>query len=130
MHNMKSFVIHTRFSFMCIFFGAVYSVLVTPLLMSPIFVFLKDVWIRTQSAVIVSRRATNLATHLPALAAQLPNLATYLFHLPILATLPSIFLYITGIFNYVSYARQHPLPPPPHPAAQRSLRKEGNFCLF
>jgi hypothetical protein len=104
MHNMKSFVMHTRFSFMYIFFVAVYSVLATPLLMSPIFVFLRDVWIRTQSAAVASRRATNLATHLPTLAAHLPNLATYLLHLPILATLPSIFLYITGIFNYVSYA--------------------------
>jgi hypothetical protein len=32
------------------------------------FVFLKDVWIRTQTAVVVSRRATNFATHLPGLA--------------------------------------------------------------
>ncbi len=29
-------------------------------------VFLRDVWIRTQRAAVVSRRATNLATHLPA----------------------------------------------------------------
>jgi hypothetical protein len=28
------------------------------------FVFLRDVWIRTQRAAIASRRATNLATHL------------------------------------------------------------------
>jgi hypothetical protein len=29
------------------------------------FVFMRDVWIRTQRAAIVSRRATALATHLP-----------------------------------------------------------------
>jgi hypothetical protein len=28
------------------------------------FVFLRDVWIRTQRAAVTSRRATNLATHL------------------------------------------------------------------
>ncbi len=33
--------------------------------MSPIFVFLRDVWIRTQNAAIASSRASNLATHLP-----------------------------------------------------------------
>ncbi len=37
--------------------------LATPLLMSPI--FFRDVWIRTQIAAIASRRAINLATHLP-----------------------------------------------------------------
>jgi hypothetical protein len=37
--------------------------LATPLLMSP-FVFLIDVWIRTYSAEVASKRATNLATHL------------------------------------------------------------------
>ncbi len=36
-------------------------------------VFLRDVWIRTQRAAVESRRATNLATHLPN-----PNLATCL----------------------------------------------------
>jgi hypothetical protein len=29
------------------------------------FVFLRDVWIRTQRAAVASRRATNLPTHLP-----------------------------------------------------------------
>jgi hypothetical protein len=29
------------------------------------FVFLRDVWIRTQRAAVASRCATNLATHLP-----------------------------------------------------------------
>jgi hypothetical protein len=29
------------------------------------FVLLRDVWIRTQGAAVASRRATNLATHLP-----------------------------------------------------------------
>ncbi len=29
------------------------------------FVFLRDVWIRTRRAVVSSRRAINLATHLP-----------------------------------------------------------------
>jgi hypothetical protein len=36
------------------------------------FVFFRDVWIRA------SRRATNLATHLPDLATHLPDLATHL----------------------------------------------------
>ncbi len=40
------------------------SVLATSLLMSPIFVVLRDVWIRTQSAAVASRRVTNLTTHL------------------------------------------------------------------
>jgi hypothetical protein len=43
-------------------------VLATPLLVSPIlyfFIFLIDVWIRTQSAAVASRCATNLATYLP-----------------------------------------------------------------
>jgi hypothetical protein len=40
------------------------------------FVFLRDVWIRTQRAAVASRRATNLATHLPS-----PYLtANHLFH--------------------------------------------------
>ncbi len=48
------------------------------------FVFLRDVWIRIQRAAVESRRATNLATHLPTLAAtHLPDFAT---HLPNLAT--------------------------------------------
>ncbi len=33
--------------------------------LSPIFVFLRDVWIRTQRAAVVSRRATSLATGHP-----------------------------------------------------------------
>jgi hypothetical protein len=45
----------------------------TPLLMSPIFVFLRDFWIRTQRGAVPSRCATNLsATRLPT------NLATHL----------------------------------------------------
>jgi hypothetical protein len=38
------------------------------------FVFLRDVWIRIQRAAVASRRATNLATHLPTvlLATHLP----------------------------------------------------------
>ncbi len=44
--------------------------------------FFSNVWIRTQRAAVASRRATNLATHLPAstnLATHLPtNLATHL----------------------------------------------------
>ncbi len=47
------------------------------------YVFFRDVWIRTQRAVVASRRAINLATHLTRLATHLPNLAT---HLPNLAT--------------------------------------------
>jgi hypothetical protein len=42
------------------------------------FVFLRNVWIRTQRAAVASRRVTNLATHLPNLATHLPNLATHL----------------------------------------------------
>jgi hypothetical protein len=34
-------------------------------LCSPFFVFLRDVWLRTQIAALASRQATNLATHLP-----------------------------------------------------------------
>ncbi len=41
-----------------------------------IFVFLRDVWIRTQKAAVASRRANNLATHLAKLATHLPDLAT------------------------------------------------------
>jgi hypothetical protein len=37
------------------------------------FVFLRDVWIRSQTAAVASRRATNLATHLPKLATHLPT---------------------------------------------------------
>jgi hypothetical protein len=46
------------------------SVLATLLLMSPIFVFLRDVWIRTQGDAVASRHATNfnLATYLPKLS--------------------------------------------------------------
>ncbi len=47
------------------------------------FVFLGDVWNRTQRAALASGCATNLATHLPKLATHLPNLAT---HLPDIAT--------------------------------------------
>jgi hypothetical protein len=47
------------------------------------FVFLGDVWIRTQRAAVASRCATNLATHLPNLATLLPDLS---IHLPNLAT--------------------------------------------
>ncbi len=36
-----------------------------PLLMSPIFLFLRNVLIRTQRAAVASRRPINLATHLP-----------------------------------------------------------------
>ncbi len=43
------------------------SVFATPLLVSPIFLWLlRDVWIRTQRAAVkIIRRANNLATHLP-----------------------------------------------------------------
>ncbi len=50
------------------------------------FVFLRDVWIRTQTAAVASRRATSLVNHLPNLATHLSNLATHLSnkatHLP------------------------------------------------
>jgi hypothetical protein len=45
------------------------------------FAFLRDVWIRTQRAAVTSRRAINLATHLPD---QLSHPSHYLAtHLPI-----------------------------------------------
>jgi hypothetical protein len=47
------------------------------------FVFLRDVWIRTQRAAVESRSATNLATNLPNLVTHLRYLAT---HLPYLTT--------------------------------------------
>ncbi len=37
------------------------------------FVFLRDVCIRTHKAVVASMRTTNVATHLPNLAAHLPS---------------------------------------------------------
>ncbi len=37
------------------------------------FEFLRDVWIRTQRAAVVSSRTPNLATHLPNLATHLPT---------------------------------------------------------
>ncbi len=56
------------------------------------FLFFKNVWIRTPRAAVASRRATNLASHLPGLATHLPNLATHLLnsatHLPDLANHP------------------------------------------
>ncbi len=63
-------------------------VLATPLLMSLILVFLRDVWIRTQRAAVVRRRATNLATllthhlatHLP--PSPLPPPPNLVTHLP------------------------------------------------
>jgi hypothetical protein len=52
------------------------------------FVFLRNVWIRTQRVAIASRHATNFATHLRDLATHLTNLAT---HFPNLATnLPNL----------------------------------------
>ncbi len=38
--------------------------LATPVAYVAHFVFLRDVWMRTQRAAVASRRATNLATHL------------------------------------------------------------------
>jgi hypothetical protein len=42
------------------------------------FVFLRDVWIRTQRAAVASRLATNLATHLPPLAILFPPISNHL----------------------------------------------------
>jgi hypothetical protein len=44
------------------------------------FVFLRDVWIRTQRVAAASRRAANLATNLPYLATHLPYFATHVPH--------------------------------------------------
>ncbi len=46
-------------------FLAGWSVLDTPLLMSPIFVFLRDIWIRTQRVAVAIRRPTELAFQVP-----------------------------------------------------------------
>ncbi len=48
----------------CIFFGGL-EWIVHSFAYVANFVFLRDVWIRTQSASVASRRATNLANHLP-----------------------------------------------------------------
>jgi hypothetical protein len=58
-------------------------VLNTPVLMSPIYDFLRDVWIRTPASV-TSRRATNLATH------------------------PSILLFTFQIFEESEFSKQTP----------------------
>ncbi len=47
-----------------IYFLAGSGVLATPMFMSPILYFLRDVWIRTQRAAVASRRANNLATYI------------------------------------------------------------------
>jgi hypothetical protein len=52
------------------------------LLMSPIFVFLRDVWIRTQSAAVASRRAINLAHPSPFVKCSFLKDKTDFFHLP------------------------------------------------
>jgi hypothetical protein len=56
----------------CIFFG---RARVYPPLFDYVahFIFVRDVWIRSQRAAIASRRATNLATHLPNIANHLPT---------------------------------------------------------
>jgi hypothetical protein len=51
-------------SFFCIFFCGLECVVHSFAYVTH-FVFLKDVWIRTQRAAVASRRAANLATHLP-----------------------------------------------------------------
>ncbi len=80
---------HFSLQFFCIFFGRLDCVghsfdYVTH------FVFLGDVWIRTQRAAVASRCSTNLATHLPiVLVTHLPlatNLSKLATHLPKLAT--------------------------------------------
>jgi hypothetical protein len=49
----------------CIFFGGLECVGHSFAYLAHL-VFLRDVWIRTQRATVASRRATSLATHLPA----------------------------------------------------------------
>ncbi len=61
--------------------------LAIPLLMSPILYFGEMFGFKTQKAAVASRRATNLATHLPYLATHLSNLA---IHFPSLAISLSI----------------------------------------
>jgi hypothetical protein len=67
--------------------------------MSPFFVFLRDVWIRTQSAAVASRRATNLATHLPI------KLPTSLLSHPF----PLVILFIVCAIGSKAYSLHHSL---------------------
>ncbi len=68
----------------CLLFGRLECVAHSFAYVAP-FVFLRDVWVRTQRDVVASRRASNLATHLPKLApiSLLSHLSFYLAtHLP------------------------------------------------
>jgi hypothetical protein len=79
--------------FFCIFFGGLGCVHHSFAHVTR-FVFLRDVWIRTQRGAVASRCATNIDTHLPDLATYIPDLANHLpdfnsviaTHLPNLAT--------------------------------------------
>ncbi len=66
-------------------FLAGWSVLTTPLCPCRPFCSFRYVWIRTQRAAVASRRATNLATHLPPISLQ-PHISLLATHLPNLAT--------------------------------------------
>ncbi len=71
------------------------------------FVFLTDVWIRTQRAPVASKRATNLATHLTGLATHLTGLAT---HLTGLATHHPDLGYPSPWLSHPSPCLRHPSP--------------------
>jgi len=69
---------HPCFLFFILYiFLAGYSVSAAPLLMSPIYDFLRDFWIQTQSAAVASWCANDLATHPPCSATHPPCLATH-----------------------------------------------------
>jgi hypothetical protein len=59
-------VIRSERFFFCIFFGGLECVGHSFAYVA-LFVFLRDVWIRTQRAAVASSRATTFATHLPSL---------------------------------------------------------------
>jgi hypothetical protein len=92
-------------SFFCILFWRA-TVRWPPLcLCRPIFLFLRDVWIRTKTAAVASRRATNLATNLPNLSTHLLNFA---IHLPQLSH-PSPNNLATQLFGSIILYRYRPI---------------------
>ncbi len=75
-YQPRSILIRTQL-FDILWRARVCSVLATSFLMSPFFVVLRDVWIRTLRVDLASRRASNLATHPLQLSYPSPYLATH-----------------------------------------------------
>ncbi len=99
-------IAHHRCSFFVYFLGGLQCVGLSFARVAQ-FVFLRDVWIRTQIAAVTSRRATNLATHLTGLATHLPDLFTHLpelvTHLPDLAAhLPDLVTHLPDFATHLS----------------------------